>query len=264
MVADPEGGLGIFPVGLNGEESGPDQLKTDIQIAIVEQEGVVDILREGQSDYLLKVATGELPGSIQRTTYWENAIQYAENYLDALKSQVYESYFDPYWNFVRENHLQWGWHYPGVEAPIAAWHEARENYIRQASANDSLYWYGEDVDLKADPADEGILGDTLIAAGIDTADCDDEVIEAAPVEDTLDTCIEQETAILTNWTTREINEVFFDAKRCLYCAVVAATGDGATTDCSDEYLNSFIGEGVNKIIIYYNKVESTDFYGQLK
>ena len=246
--------VGIFPVGLGGENSGPEQLRTDILIAISEQQGVVTMLIEGQSDYLLKVATGQIPGSDERTEFWQNAIEIAEDYLGDLKSDVYETYFDPTWEFTLRDGLY------DVEEPVVAWYEARERYITRASANDSLFWYGDEVlEGLEEPEDEDLLGDTLIAAGINTSDCDEEVTTTV-IEDAINTCTEQESIILPNWTTREVNDIFFDGKRCLYCAVIEATGDGATTDCSDEYLNSFIGEGVEKIKKYYDKTDFVEFY----
>ena len=131
--------VGIFPVGLGGENSGPEQLRTDILIAISEQQGVVTMLIEGQSDYLLKVATGQIPGSDERTEFWQNAIEIAEDYLGDLKSDVYETYFDPTWKFTLRDGLY------DVEEPVVAWYEARERYITRASANDSLFWYGDEV-----------------------------------------------------------------------------------------------------------------------
>ena len=246
--------VGIFPVGLGGERSGPEQLRTDILIAISEQQGVVTMLLEGQSDYLLKVATGQLPGSEERTEYWQEAVEIAQDYLDDLERRVYEAFFDPTWSFTLRDNLY------DVEEPVVAWYEARGNYITRATANDSLYWYGDEVlEGLEEPTEEDILGDTLVAAGINTADCDEEQLFTS-TESTIDTCVEQESVFLPNWTTREVNDIFFDPRRCLYCAVVEATGDGATTDCSEEYLNSFIGEGVEKIKKFYDKVDFVEFY----
>ena len=223
-----------------------------------EQEAVVASLYEAQEDYLLKVATGQLEGSEDRTTYWENAILYAEQYLEDMSYRVYEPYFDPTWSFELVEDSYFGRTYPGVEEPLIAWYEARERYISQASGNDSLFWYADTVDIE-EPILEETLGDTLIAAGINTAECDEEVF-VTTVQDPMDTCVEQSSVILPNWTTREVNDIFFDGARCLYCAVIQASGDGATTDCSEEFLNSFIPQGVEKIKKYHNKADFAEFY----
>jgi hypothetical protein len=232
------GRVGIFPIT---EPTGRGQFKKDLGIARDEQAAVVQKLFDELSSLnILNVSEEADPTLDDDIAELEELYSRANDYYTVLNN-IYENYLDPVITVEGEE----------ICNLLQEWQDARVVYI-----DGPHLFYAEQhqaTDVGADLNKE--IGDTLLAAGINTADCD-EILEEGRILDPYDTCVEQDV-ILPNWTTREINDVFFDGARCLYCVVVEA-GNGI--DCTESYLNSFTPVGIEKILEYYNKVDSAEFF----
>lgn len=77
--------------------------------------------------------------------------------------------------------------------------------------------------------------------------------EAAPIPDR--TCFSNPSAPIPSWTSMGDGEVFFNQRTCEYSVVVFAD----PPDCNQEYLDSFIPQGVKRILEHYNKESVISF-----
>ena len=125
--------------------------------------------------------------------------------------------------------------------------------ISTAALNESILSSGvagEDctaVDLNSSIPNLGL-------ANIDAASCkapplDDQVV------DTYLTCIKDPKALIPNWINQTEQEPFLNKRTCEYSIVMLAD----PPSCSDEYLNTFIPDAVNKLLDYYGKDANANF-----
>jgi len=135
------------------------------------------------------------------------------------------------------------------------------NYNSYATRDCSGFPLGADPDYsccvypgEGIPGGPGVPDEPETPESASTANCADPEVDALIIE-TYQTCFPNPKAPVPNWINQPEGEAFLNQKTCEYSIVIFAD----PPDCSEEYINSFIGPAINNLLSYYNKEEITTF-----
>jgi hypothetical protein len=100
--------------------------------------------------------------------------------------------------------------------------------------------------------DSGIIVDS---EGVTASKCQPEEQPGQALNGFIQTCVPNLDAFVPNWLTMDDGQTFFNKRTCEYSIVMHAD----PPECSQEYLNSFIPEAVERLLRFYNKEEIAEF-----